>query len=411
MSMDVTFLGTGAAYPSPTRGASALVLRCEGECWLFDCGEGTQTQLMKSQLKAGRITKIFITHLHGDHFFGLPGLLCTISLQSGSVVTKQPIEIYGPAGLRDFIWRTMELSHTELVFPYVVHELVPTADQCPTEEQKEFTHVNEMDSLPKEGQGRTILLDSEENSYLLVDDEQFVVKAFRLFHRIPSFGFSVVEKKRPGKLNAQKLKDLDGLLYAAREDGCQQGRLMLRPSIAIPAQRASMASTYKFPEKDCDGQASPISSVHSLNKRLLCGRPSREPLSSGNSQPSWCRKYSMSTSSELPMNTCPTRLGATEGMGCSKFISESLDNWYLVTRSFIRRQFLNCPSELSWGFYIWSRGARATGFQLRSPSQGCGVEPRIGSHTQHVVRLGFSLSLSLCFPSHPHIPSYSKIKK
>uniref|UniRef100_A0A8C9AFE6 Zinc phosphodiesterase ELAC protein 1 n=1 Tax=Prolemur simus TaxID=1328070 RepID=A0A8C9AFE6_PROSS len=52
MSMDVTFLGTGAAYPSPTRGASAVVLRCEGECWLFDCGEGTQTQLMKSQLKA-----------------------------------------------------------------------------------------------------------------------------------------------------------------------------------------------------------------------------------------------------------------------------------------------------------------------------------------------------------------------
>lgn len=53
MSMDVTFLGTGAAYPSPTRGASAVVFRCEGECWLFDCGEGTQTQLMKSQLKAG----------------------------------------------------------------------------------------------------------------------------------------------------------------------------------------------------------------------------------------------------------------------------------------------------------------------------------------------------------------------
>lgn len=156
----------------------------------------------------GRITKIFITHLHGDHFFGLPGLLCTISLQSGSVVTKQPIEIYGPAGLRDFIWRTMELSHTELVFPYVVHELVPTADQCPTEELKECMYVSKTDSHPKEGQGRTILLDSEENSYLLVDDEQFVVKAFRLFHRIPSFGFSVVEKKRPGKLNAQKLKDL-----------------------------------------------------------------------------------------------------------------------------------------------------------------------------------------------------------
>lgn len=67
--------------------------------------------------------------------------------------------------------------------------------------------MDEADSAPK-GQGRTILLDAEENSYCLVDDEQFVVKAFRLFHRIPSFGFSVVEKKRAGKLNAQKLRDL-----------------------------------------------------------------------------------------------------------------------------------------------------------------------------------------------------------
>lgn len=57
MSMDVTFLGTGSAYPSPHRGASALVLRTDGECWLFDCGEGTQTQLMKSQLRAGVETK------------------------------------------------------------------------------------------------------------------------------------------------------------------------------------------------------------------------------------------------------------------------------------------------------------------------------------------------------------------
>ncbi|XP_074850451.1 zinc phosphodiesterase ELAC protein 1 [Carettochelys insculpta] len=221
MSMDITFLGTGSAYPSPTRGASALVIRSEGECWLFDCGEGTQTQFMKSRLKAGRITKIFITHLHGDHFFGLPGLLCTISLQNSSTTTKQPVEIYGPLGLRNFIWRSLELSHSQLLFPYVVHELVPTPDQCPPEEFKELSYIDR-DVFSKEVQGRTLHLDPVEKSYALVNNQQFVVKAFRLFHRIPSFGFLVEEKQRTGKLNAQKLKDLGvqpGPIYGKLKNG------------------------------------------------------------------------------------------------------------------------------------------------------------------------------------------------
>ncbi|XP_071585824.1 zinc phosphodiesterase ELAC protein 1-like isoform X2 [Heliangelus exortis] len=208
MSMDITFLGTGSAYPSPSRGASALVLRREGGCWLFDCGEGTQTQLMRSHLRAGRITKIFITHLHGDHFFGLPGLLCTLSLQSNPDPTKPPkIDVYGPLGLGNFIWRSMELSHSQLLFPYCVHELVPTRDQCPAEEFKEFSDLDRDEGSPQ-GAQRILYLDPAENSYLLVEDEQLVVKAFRLFHRIPSFGFVVEEKPRPGKLNVQKLKDL-----------------------------------------------------------------------------------------------------------------------------------------------------------------------------------------------------------
>ncbi|XP_053145175.1 zinc phosphodiesterase ELAC protein 1 [Hemicordylus capensis] len=222
MSMDVTFLGTGAAYPSPTRGASATVVRFEGECWLFDCGEGTQTQFMKSHLKAGRITKIFITHLHGDHFFGLPGLLCTISLQSSPATNKPPVEIYGPLGLRSFLWRTMELSHSQLLFPYVVHELVPTLDQCPDEERKEQSFVDRDEVSPEKLQGNTICLDPVEDSYTLVDNEQFVMKAFRLFHRIPSFGFLVEEKPRAGRLNVQKLKELGvqpGPLYGQLKDG------------------------------------------------------------------------------------------------------------------------------------------------------------------------------------------------
>uniref|UniRef100_H9GG32 ElaC ribonuclease Z 1 n=1 Tax=Anolis carolinensis TaxID=28377 RepID=H9GG32_ANOCA len=222
MSMDVTFLGTGAAYPSPTRGASATVVRFEGECWLFDCGEGTQTQFMKSQLKAGRITKIFITHLHGDHFFGLPGLLCTISLQSDPAGNKLPVDIYGPLGLRSFLWRIMALSHSQLTFPYVVHELVPTPEQCPEEERKELSFVDRDAALPEGTPGRTVYLDPTDNSYPLVDNEQFVMKAFRLFHRIPSFGFLVEEKPRPGRLNVQKLKELGvqpGPMYGKLKEG------------------------------------------------------------------------------------------------------------------------------------------------------------------------------------------------
>uniref|UniRef100_A0ABM5FUF3 Zinc phosphodiesterase ELAC protein 1 isoform X1 n=2 Tax=Pogona vitticeps TaxID=103695 RepID=A0ABM5FUF3_9SAUR len=222
MTMDVTFLGTGAAYPSPTRGASATVVRFEGECWLFDCGEGTQTQFMKSHLKAGRITKIFVTHLHGDHFFGLPGLLCTISLQSSPDAQRLPVEIYGPLGLKSFLWRAMELSYSQLNFPYAVYELVPTPDQCPGEEWKELSFTDGDRALSKEIQGKTIYLDPAEDSYTLVENGQFVVKAFRLFHRIPSFGFVVEEKPRTGRLNARKLKELGvqpGPLYGKLKEG------------------------------------------------------------------------------------------------------------------------------------------------------------------------------------------------
>ncbi|NXG17993.1 RNZ1 protein, partial [Grallaria varia] len=210
MSMAITFLGTGAAFPSPSRGSSALVLSREGECWLFDCGEGTQTQVMRSHLRAGKITKIFITHLHGDHFFGLPGLLCTLSLQSTPGSNKPPVDIYGPLGLRSFLWRSLELSHSQLLFPYAVHELVPTPDQCPVGEFRDFSCLDrDGEGVPAGGPGgRTLRLAPGETSYLLEEDEQVVLRAFRLFHRVPSFGFVVEEKPRPGRLNVQRLQDL-----------------------------------------------------------------------------------------------------------------------------------------------------------------------------------------------------------
>ncbi|KAI1900219.1 hypothetical protein AGOR_G00047750 [Albula goreensis] len=226
MSMDLTFLGTGSAYPSPHRGASALVLRTEGDCWLFDCGEGTQTQLMKSQLKASRITKVFITHLHGDHLFGLPGLLCTVSLNITPSPTQPPscVDIYGPQGLRHFLRVALSLSGSQLLFPYAVHELEPTADQCPPESQLDAMLESSIsESLhPQERPGRTIPLDVEGDCYTLLEDERFVVRAFRLFHRLPSFGYSVQERERPGRLNTQLLQDLGvkpGPVYGRLKNG------------------------------------------------------------------------------------------------------------------------------------------------------------------------------------------------
>ncbi|XP_032942008.1 zinc phosphodiesterase ELAC protein 1 isoform X3 [Catharus ustulatus] len=256
MSLEITFLGTGSAFPSPSRGASALVLRREGQCWLFDCGEGTQTQLMRSHLRAARITKIFITHLHGDHFFGLPGLLCTLSLQSSPDASRAPVDIYGPLGLRSFLWRSLELSHSELLFPIAVHELVPTRDQCPAEEFRDFSGLDSSEGLPRGPPGRVVHLDPGEDCYLLVEEEQLVVRAFRLFHRVPSFGFVLEEKPRPGKLDVQKLKDLGvqpGPLYGKLKSGTavvlENGTTVLPGDVlAAPAPgRKGIGQTHPFP--------------------------------------------------------------------------------------------------------------------------------------------------------------------
>ncbi|XP_049619907.1 zinc phosphodiesterase ELAC protein 1 isoform X1 [Syngnathus scovelli] len=237
MTMDVTFLGTGSAYPSPHRGASALVLRSEGDCWLFDCGEGTQTQLMKSQIRAGRISKVFISHLHGDHLFGLPGLLCTISLNLTS--DPQPgvkcVDVFGPRGLRHFLRVTLGLTGSQLLFPYAVHELEPTQDQSPEEGQLSLELTAERSPpLPQERPGRNISLDVSSETYFLFEDDKFVVKAFRLFHRVPSFGFCVQERDRPGRLKTERLQQLGlkpgplyGRLKAGHQVQLENGRVIL----------------------------------------------------------------------------------------------------------------------------------------------------------------------------------------
>jgi ribonuclease Z len=163
--MDVFFLGTGAGVPAKLRNVTSIALKLleeRGAVWLFDCGEATQHQILHTSIKPRRIEKIFITHLHGDHIYGLPGLLSSRSFQGGeSLVT-----VYGPAGIKEYIEVSLKISKSYLKYPIEIIEF-------------------------EEG--------------VIFEDEQFAVEARLLEHGIPSYGYRIVEKDRPGTLLADKL--------------------------------------------------------------------------------------------------------------------------------------------------------------------------------------------------------------
>ena len=126
--MQLLFLGTGAGMPSKQRNTSALVLKLleeRGTVWLFDCGEATQHQILHTTVKPRKIEKIFITHMHGDHIFGLPGLLGSRSFQGG----EEPLEIYGPKGIKEIITLQLKLAKAWTSYPLYFHELDSRAPQ------------------------------------------------------------------------------------------------------------------------------------------------------------------------------------------------------------------------------------------------------------------------------------------
>jgi ribonuclease Z len=110
----ICFLGTGAGVPSALRSSSATALRLKGMSYLFDAGEGVQSQIMLSGMNMSEICKIFITHLHGDHVFGLPGLLLAIQLVAVARKEQATVQVYGPVGLYNFIAASLSLSCAEL---------------------------------------------------------------------------------------------------------------------------------------------------------------------------------------------------------------------------------------------------------------------------------------------------------
>ena len=170
--MNITFLGTSSGVPSLTRNVSSLALKLSqsSEVWLFDCGEGTQHQIMKSNIKSSQIKKIFITHMHGDHIYGLPGLLATLGLSGNS----EGIQIYGPSGLRSFINSSLKSSFCKLSFPL------------------NFVEVENFASENK----------------ILFENNKIKVNCACLKHKIPAYGYRVSEKDKPGIFDIKKAESL-----------------------------------------------------------------------------------------------------------------------------------------------------------------------------------------------------------
>jgi len=119
--MHLTFLGTAGSWPTKERSASAIALDLEKELVLLDCGEGTQRQFFQSHDSFMRVRRVFLTHFHGDHFLGLPGLIQSMCLNNRT----EPLDIYGPPDAEEMVGRALRMGYFTLRFPVTVHTLQP----------------------------------------------------------------------------------------------------------------------------------------------------------------------------------------------------------------------------------------------------------------------------------------------
>jgi ribonuclease Z len=182
MTMKLVLLGTSSAIPTLTRGLSSTALIREGDVFLFDCGEGTQLQLMRAGVKRSRIHSIFIGHLHGDHLYGIAGLLSTLQLDG----RETPLNVFGPEGVRAFLNAAFRTSEWQFTFKLSVYE------------------------FPRGYRGRVL------------DEEEFYVDALPLDHSIFCLGWRFQEKPKPGVFNLERAEELGiprGPLYGQLQHG------------------------------------------------------------------------------------------------------------------------------------------------------------------------------------------------
>jgi ribonuclease Z len=179
--LQITFLGTSSGVPTRSRNVSSIALRLpqRAETWLFDCGEGTQHQILRSDIKISQITRIFVTHMHGDHTYGLMGLLASCGLAGN----PSRIDVYGPPKLDEYLRACGRYSQTHFSYPIKIHTVQPG---------------------------------------VVFEDDEFTVSCEELTHRVPAFGYRVAEHDRPGRFDVERAATLgipSGPLYGKLKRG------------------------------------------------------------------------------------------------------------------------------------------------------------------------------------------------
>jgi len=219
--MRLTFLGTAGSWPTKERSASAIALDMEKELLLLDCGEGTQRQFFQSSASFMRVRRVFLTHFHGDHFLGLPGLIQSMCLNHRT----EPLDIYGPPDAEEMVGRALKMGYFTLRFPVTVHALSP---------------------------GSTVELDG------------YTVRSAAAVHPVPSLAYRVEEGPKRGRFDGEKARSLGihGRDFAKLEAGeaVRVGSNVIHPEDVMGPARPGRAVVYS-------GDTAPSDEVRRLAHR------------------------------------------------------------------------------------------------------------------------------------------------
>ncbi|NOT50491.1 MAG: ribonuclease Z [Chitinophagaceae bacterium] len=211
----VTILGNNSAVPAFDRHPTSQVVTHDGNNYLVDCGEGTQIQMINYKIRRSKISHIFISHLHGDHYFGLVGLINSFSLLGH----KQELHVFGPSPLKEIIDLQLKVADTNLCYPLHIHTITEAAT--------------------------------------LLDNNKLTVKCFRTNHRIECYGFSFAEKRKLRKLNPDKAKEYeipqafydrlkDGEDYTRKDGTIVKNEWVTEPGVA--GRRYAFCADTKYDE-------------------------------------------------------------------------------------------------------------------------------------------------------------------